>query len=572
MTCAIRVDPVKISLHSFLLVFAASISLSFGEQVAPSRRSLRKVSIREVQSSIEAQLAELLGSEHGGRATPLSAARNRLAAIEAATWQTFQALPKNKIGRLAPPAVRYIVHNYFAKEHGWLISGLEPHGNQPNISEVHEMSVMQDKAPALVEAFLEDRRADHGLVLGDIVAMIAVLEQLIFNESVGLLEISYALNGISVDEKLDEETLHEVLLSYLLIFAQGRKADPSNVARHHAYKEVQKRNRPELAEYEHDAVLNFAYAKRHVNNPFVRRVYTFEAAAEIVGDMAQRYGKWQDAECRLMKEHLVELDPTGFGRVPLGAFYAENPGSIYHFSESVEYLRKTGALDESGLGGAKVLIANYLVGPSNCIATSDYYSVCCLNECDSLMNDLERQVQAPAVAPERLLNLASQLSSASVDAPRKLPNLLVEKLHVIAVRHGGEVPLHGRLFAQWMHYAFPFECPYPSVLKSAAALTPSEWLDGRATAKEDEREHHIALGSSEPIATDAHTMPQWSDEEVLPLHASRRTVLDAMRAIVLLAALFVAARPALPLLRYTMRFMGATEKKEDDQFVLPMRL
>ena len=26
-----------------------------------------------------------------------------------------------------------------------------------------------------------------------------------------------------------------------------------------------------------------------------------------------------------------------------------------------------------------------------------------------------------------------------------------------------EVPLHGRLFAQWMHYAFPRHCPFPHV-------------------------------------------------------------------------------------------------------------
>jgi len=513
------------------------------------------------------QLAELLDNDQDPSS---STARSRLGDIEAATWQTFQALPKNDLGRLPPPAVRYIVHNYFAKEHGWLISGLEPQGHRPNATEVHDVSVLQDKAPALVEAFLEDRRSDRGLVLSDIVAMIAVLERFIVEESMTLLEASYTLNGKSVHEDLDEDGLHEVLQSYLLIFAQGHKAS-TNVTRHQAYKAVQNRNRPEVREYEHDAVLNYVYANRHVTNPFVPRQYTLQAASEIVRDMAHRYGKWQNAECSLMKDHLIELDPTGFGRVPLSAFYAEDPRSVYHFSESVDYLRQTGALDESGLGGAKVLAANYMLGPSNCIAVSDYYSVCCLNECDSLMNELERQVQAPAVAPERLLLLASQLSSASVDAPRELPSLLVEKLHAIAALHGGQVPIHGRLFAQWLHYAFPFECPYPSLLKSAQSLTPSAWLDGRATSDKEERKHHISTGSG-ASTTDAHTMPQWTDDEILPLHAPRRAVLDAARAVVLLAALLVAVRAALPAVRSALHSMGLAEKKEGGDYVLPMRL
>merc|ERR1719238_399023 len=85
--------------------------------------------------------------------------------IERKMWKTYQALPKNDNGRLDPKTVRYIVHNYFAKEHGWLIKGLEPHGMLPNATELHDVAVLQDKAPAMVEALLEARQADRGLAL-----------------------------------------------------------------------------------------------------------------------------------------------------------------------------------------------------------------------------------------------------------------------------------------------------------------------------------------------------------------------------------------------------------------------
>merc|ERR1719362_1690209 len=99
-----------------------------------------------------------------GKRTDVS---RKLATIEASMWQTFQALPKNALGRLAPRAVRYMVHNYFAKEHGWIIEGLEPHGMQANVTEVQEVSILQDKAPALLETILESRRMDRGLSLED---------------------------------------------------------------------------------------------------------------------------------------------------------------------------------------------------------------------------------------------------------------------------------------------------------------------------------------------------------------------------------------------------------------------
>merc|ERR1719305_861120 len=123
--------------------------------------------------------------------------------IEANTWQSFQALPKNVAGRLAPPAVRYIVHGYFASQHGWLIKGLEPHGMQLNITEVHDVNVLQDKAPLLVEGLLEARQADRGLSFNDIITMIAVLEQMMFDESVTLLQAAYGLNSVSMDGEID---------------------------------------------------------------------------------------------------------------------------------------------------------------------------------------------------------------------------------------------------------------------------------------------------------------------------------------------------------------------------------
>eukprot|EP00421_Protoceratium_reticulatum_P051362 CAMPEP_0168441508 /NCGR_PEP_ID=MMETSP0228-20121227/43527_1 /TAXON_ID=133427 /ORGANISM="Protoceratium reticulatum, Strain CCCM 535 (=CCMP 1889)" /LENGTH=489 /DNA_ID=CAMNT_0008455837 /DNA_START=54 /DNA_END=1520 /DNA_ORIENTATION=- len=447
----------------------------------------RTVASQAVQSSLQAAL-EAMG--HGGE----GAMAERVAKIEASMWPTFMALPKNPSGRLAPRAVRHLVHSYFAKEHGWLIKGLSHHGMQLNMTDVHEVQVLQDKAPDLVEKILEAQQSGLGLSLSDVVAMAVALERLIFDESMVVLEASYALNRRSASDKLDAKNLHGVLTSYLLAYEMGSKCNLSDVGAHEKVK-IQAISEggswTDLVEFEEDAVLNFGYAHRHETNPFVPVQYSFQAAARIMEDLARDYGKWQNAECRHMRGSLMALDPAGTGRVPLSIFYSQSNTADYQFTESVEYLRDIGALEEATGGGAAVRIANYMAGPSNCIASSSYYSVCCLSDCDRLMNELEGSIQAPAAAPERLLGLAGNLSE------RELAEPLQAKLRAVAERHGGAVPLHGRLFAQWMHFAFPSECPYPHITEDVAVLTPGHWKGRPSTEPEEERERHIQAAQEE---------------------------------------------------------------------------
>ena len=96
--------------------------------------------------------------------------------------------------------------------------------------------------------------------------------------------------------------------------------------------------------------------------------------------MGERYGRWQNTECLDLKGRLAGYGDTVTGRVRLADFYS---GAVrdghWQFTESVAYLRELGALDESDPENPRVIIANYINSPSNCVASSSYYSVCCIN-------------------------------------------------------------------------------------------------------------------------------------------------------------------------------------------------
>eukprot|EP00928_Gymnodinium_smaydae_P095361 TRINITY_DN8193_c0_g2_i1.p1 TRINITY_DN8193_c0_g2~~TRINITY_DN8193_c0_g2_i1.p1 ORF type:complete len:296 (-),score=26.28 TRINITY_DN8193_c0_g2_i1:80-862(-) len=149
--------------------------------------------------------------------------------------------------------------------------------------------------------------------------------------------------------------------------------------------------------------------------------------------------------------------------------------STWLFHENRAYLEQLGALEGNEPPHEYVVIPNYIYSAANCVAGSRYYDVCCINECESLLGQIEERVGASGVPPQFLAHLVANIQSSTVSAPRELQPSLVNRIHEIAQHHGGLVPLHGRLFAQFMHHAFPHECPYP-ILSSREYMSEKDYI------------------------------------------------------------------------------------------------
>merc|ERR1719439_584419 len=126
--------------------------------------------------------------------------------------------------------------------------------------------------------------------------------------------------------------------------------------------------------------------------------------------VSEEFGPWSNHECHEMKELLVERDTLGFGRVKLADFYRKTEDGAWQFTEQSEYLRQLGALDESSPSlGPQVLIPNYITGMSNCITSAPYYSICCLNECDQIYQNLEAVIPASKASPSKIINSVERM-------------------------------------------------------------------------------------------------------------------------------------------------------------------
>jgi hypothetical protein len=227
-----------------------------------------------------------------------------------------------------------------------------------------------------------------------------------------------------------------------------------------------------------------------------------------------------------MKHALMKIESKKAGRVRLSNFYSQTKFSGFKFNEHADYLKALGALDVSDPHNPQVIIPNYVMSRPNCLEASSIYAVCCRNQCEDLIVNIESQLQSALAKPGRIIDLVSKLGTDTVQAPRVLSTELVSRLQQVAAQHHGFVPIHGRLFAQWLHHAFPRECPYPHQLGLTAPLTPYAWLQssGKSDTEANAEEVRQAVESDECQVDDQGnfkgnckedaTLP-WSDDEEL---------------------------------------------------------
>merc|ERR1719330_1664514 len=142
------------------------------------------------------------------------------------------------------------------------------------------------------------------------------------------------------------------------------------------------------------------------------------------------------------------------------------------------------------------------------------------------MAQLERNIASPVASPEMVIELVATLPSDTVAAPRTISEPMRRRLDDIARLHDGSIPLHGRLFAQWMHHAFPNECSYPHMKGSLEApVNPIEWMLSEAQTGRNLKasmgemqavvDAALSLNASDPFAAAQEPPLPWTEEEEL---------------------------------------------------------
>jgi hypothetical protein len=455
----------------------------------------------------------------------LSTDPQHLADIEAAIRPMWRTMPSTN-GKVDWKSLRYVAHRYFMQQSSLLIRGLEP-SRALNDSDVGAAEILSQQLPAHTDVLFGGTHSAKAYGIEDAVALLAALERLVFDAETHLLERVYKQHGLDNDKILGFKQQKRVLEAYMVHWMMGEDTRGINILLRNRtlldthfprWHDVRTFVEGRLKTLEYSRSIN---VKPEFGRSLMDRRFTFSDTHEVVGGVTKHFQSYWQSECEAMKNQLVEMDKEGTGRVRLSDFYGTGLEKDWRFGESEEYLRQLGVLDESSpWRGKQVIIPNYLQAASNCIVSAPHYLVCCMNECESLMGDIESAISEPSASAAQLLQIVGNLTSPSSpnDEPPMLQGALSEQLHRIADAHGGRVPLHGRLFAQWLHYAFPRECPFPHKVGAfnAHTLTPHSFGKEYIASKSEMISHvESAEAAADSTEHDEAWMSQWSEEEEL---------------------------------------------------------
>jgi len=292
------------------------------------------MSVEAVRETVLQEVLAALGSGH--RVTS-----DRLSSIEAILAPTFKAMPKNEFGNLEDAAARYVLHRLFVRRHAMYIKGLEAEGMSWN--ETSTAEVLEDHVPSLVLSLFEDRLKGHGLGLHELTVLAATLEHLIHDEAVSRLGVVYEVHGHPKDSPVNQVDLQELIDTYMTIFLAGSPDMNATTVAEERAKVVETYPGWQSTRKFTIGVRSDVLAKSNSGN------FSFDTATQIVEEIGERYGHWQDAECRDLKRLLSKYENAGTGRVLLKDFYGAALDGNWQFSESVEYLQELGFAGPVGL-------------------------------------------------------------------------------------------------------------------------------------------------------------------------------------------------------------------------------
>eukprot|EP00929_Paragymnodinium_shiwhaense_P110051 TRINITY_DN76754_c0_g1_i1.p1 TRINITY_DN76754_c0_g1~~TRINITY_DN76754_c0_g1_i1.p1 ORF type:complete len:610 (+),score=169.39 TRINITY_DN76754_c0_g1_i1:69-1832(+) len=459
------------------------------------------------------------------RYTP-AATTSSLDRFEAILSPMHGSLPKNDDDLLEFNLVRYALHRMLVQQHGWYVKGVEPDGKQWNASSLGVAvrnwmssslaSTVEEWVPAHIENAVHERMGAGGLTLRELAAVGSLLETAARREAARRVDDVYALYGLDPSEPLRGQDSIKALDTYMYIYLDPLDFHPRSG--HEAWMRIRRFQHKDGSEW--PSMSKWLYSlQNNVSAVDEDHDLDYPGMLKVAEEVGKQYFHFDVRECHNLKAALMNLEGERAGRVPLRDFYRTGMtgDNFFKFNEKKEYLRDLGALDESDPLKPSVIIPNYVTSAPQCLQASKLYAVCCRSECEDLLAQLEAKSGESAVAaPADVIDVVEALSSETVQAPRKLSASLIEKLHQVAEVNGGQVPLHGRLFSQWMHHAFPRECPFPHETGTTSPMAADDWLKATGHASAEATEEEMVCHVSGPCSGSAAAAAGSSDDEGSP--------------------------------------------------------
>jgi len=361
---------------------------------------------------------------------------------------TYVTLVANIHNRIDNGPARYILYRYFMQSRRWSIlkleattdnvyssSNLPPHDILNDLPGVQHLTMLFEKFSAVF----------GGYSIQDIALLAAIVEDSEARTSEVLLQRAYRDRKISLTDNVSWARV-EILLTRFTYIYFGFLHLPR-----------------------YDSLASYIWMAATAAHGEIldkkKSLFSYSMVKSILEPLQRSYPSWQDVDCLEMKQQLLSMeDETDSGRVRISDFNAHrNRHNRSRFVETIDDLQAVQAIDVSS-SEPRVIVSNYISGSHMCSHTnSNFYTFCCIKECDPLMMTLEKAIRSPLATPAEIIHFAETVGTSTVTVPRRLPESLITRLQDMAANNSyGKIPIHSRRFAQFLHHAYPKECSFPS--------------------------------------------------------------------------------------------------------------
>jgi len=326
-----------------------------------------RMSEADVQATLLSEIESTFGE---------GSASSRVNQLEAVLGPIYTALPKNEHGYLGHATVRYALHRLFVQLHGWVVEGLDTAGGHRNATS--GAGLLKEQVPAYIQDLFEKRLGGRGFGLKELGALAATIEHLVHAEAIQRLGDAikvYKYRPTSVMSELEADDVLETYMTLYILGKEGVSKDPDEVLILKAAMSQVYMSWADTQKFVHEVRRNVTESEGSAEQKASGET-DFALLARAAERVGEQFGTHQDQECQQMKASLIKISDRGTGRVHLSEFYKPAvDGHHFQFQESAAYLRQLGALDESDPEKPRVIIPNFITSPSNCIASSSFYSV-----------------------------------------------------------------------------------------------------------------------------------------------------------------------------------------------------
>lgn len=418
-----------------------------------TREKLERALIAEIESAV--------AGNHSGFDS------SHLRRLEQELLPIFAALPHKQCaaggseGSIAHAAARYLLHQHFLRQHAWHVRGLSPaRAVSPDAKS------LRSRVAGHLLKVMEDKVGQQGFGLRMLAIFAATLEHLFRGDEQESLKHVWSLYGLQAEDVADGPQVRTVLESFVAHHIYAWDGENSEGKQDQGFVPSVKVAREEVEELR-EAYTGWPKISLFIQHEVERRAedstqkkLNFQDAQAIANRLLEYLREVSSSLCHEMERSIQSFSGGDKGYVKLAdlrglQFSGSNESSV---DEPVDYLREMGALDDSD-PDQHIFVPNYIQGPSNCDMSTSFYDLCCPNTCEKHKEHLEL----------KLLSAKSGNSSVSVVAVitealqhrlgSALPADMLKSLDIIASSPGGAMPIHGRVFADWLHKVFPRDCP-----------------------------------------------------------------------------------------------------------------